>query len=450
MSSVSWPPAGGQNHCKHSSLSATTYPAFVFKISAMLRPLEVFIGLRYTRAKRRNHFISFISLTSILGVALGITALITVLSVMNGAVKEVRERILSMTAHATITGFDERLDKWRMVRNIAEQNPEVEGGAPFIRAEGMLSNGSLVSGAIIQGILPEEERKVSDIDDKIIAGKLDDLKPGDFGIILGKVLAEALAVETGDKVTVITPQAIVTPAGILPRLKRFHVVGLFDSGMYEYDRGLALIRMEDAAKLFQLDGQVSGVRLKLKDMFQARRIAQEVAHALPQGYYLVRDWTQEHANFFRAVQIEKMAMFVILTLIVAVAAFNIVSALVMVVTDKQSDIAILRTLGATPRSIMGIFMVQGVAIGLFGTVLGLIGGVSLALNLEVVVPFIENLFGIKFMSPDVYLISEVPSQLIWGDVVKIATVAFGLAVLATLYPAWRASRTQPADALRYE
>ncbi len=416
----------------------------------MFRPLEVFIGLRYTRAKRRNHFISFISLSSMLGVALGIAALITVLSVMNGAVKEVRERILAMTAHATVSSLGGRLADWQAVRDMTARNPEVQGSAPYIRAEAMLNRDSLVSGAIIQGILPEEERKVSEIAAKMTSGHLNDLKPGGFGMILGRALADALGVTgVGDKVTVITPQASVTPVGIIPRLKRFEVVGIFEAGMYEYDRGLALIHVEDGSRLFRLEGDVSGVRLKLEDMFQAPRIAREIARDLP-GSYIVRDWTQEHANFFRAVQIEKTAMFIILMLIVAVAAFNIVSTLVMVVTDKQADIAILRTLGATPASIMGVFMVQGVTIGLIGTLLGLVGGVSLTLNLHVVVPFIENLFGIKFMSPDVYLIGDVPSELIWGDVVVIAVVAFGLAMLATLYPAWRASCTQPAEALRYE
>jgi lipoprotein-releasing system permease protein len=326
----------------------------------------------------------------------------------------------------------------------------VLGGAPYIRGEAMLNHASLVSGALLQGILPAEEKQISHIGDKMVHGTLDDLRPGAFGIILGKALANALGVNIGDKVTVITPQANITAAGILPRLKRFDVVGIFDAGMYEYDRGLALIHVADAGKLFQLpDGAVSGVRLKLRDLFQAPRLAAALSEQLPDGY-LARDWTQDHASFFRAVQIEKTAMFVILTLIVAVAAFNIVSALVMVVTDKQSDIAILRTLGATPRSIMGIFIVQGITIGLVGTLLGLIGGVSLAKNVGVVVPFIERVFGIKFLAPDVYLISDLPSQVQWGDVSTIGLVAFGLAALATLYPAWRAARTQPAEALRYE
>jgi lipoprotein-releasing system permease protein len=416
----------------------------------MFRPLELFIGLRYTRAKRRNHFISFISLTSMLGIALGITALITVLSVMNGFQQELRGRILAMTAHATISRWSGPLENWRAVRDQVLQNPEVQGGAPFIRGEAMLNNASLVSGALIQGILPDEEQQVSDIDGKMVQGSLDDLRPGGFGIILGKELANALGLMVGDKVTVITPQATVTPAGVLPRLKRFDVVGIFKAGMYEYDRGLALVHVADAGKLFQYpDGAVNGVHLKLRDLFQAPRLARQLAARLPDGY-LARDWTQDHASFFRAVQIEKTAMFVILTLIVAVAAFNIVSALVMVVTDKQADIAILRTLGATPLSIMGIFIVQGITIGLVGTLLGLAGGVALATHVDVVVPFIERLFGVKFLAPDVYLISDLPSQVQWGDVTTIGLVAFGLATLATLYPAWRAARTQPAEALRYE
>jgi lipoprotein-releasing system permease protein len=314
----------------------------------------------------------------------------------------------------------------------------------------MLNNASLVSGALIQGILPVEEKQVSGIGGKMIQGTLDGLRPGEFGIILGKELANALGIMVGDKVTVITPQASVTPAGILPRLKRFDVVGLFKAGMYEYDRGLALIHVDDAAKLFQYpEGSVNGVRLRLHDLFMAPRLSREFVGKLPEAF-VARDWTQDHASYFRAVQIEKTAMFVILTLIVAVAAFNIVSMLVMVVTDKQADIAILRTLGATPLTIMGIFIVQGIAIGLVGTLLGLIGGVSLATHVDVVVPFIERLFSIKILAPDVYLISDIPSQVQKGDVATIGLVAFGLATLATLYPAWRAARTQPAEALRYE
>lgn len=416
----------------------------------MFRPLELFIGLRYTRAKRRNHFVSFISLSSVLGIALGITALITVLSVMNGFQEEVRGRILAMTPHATINRWSGAVEDWQAVRDWALEDARVVGGAPYIRGEAMLNNASLVSGALVQGILPAEENKVSDIGSKMVQGTLDELRPGQFGIILGQALANALGVVVGDKITVITPQASVTPAGILPRLKRFDVVGLFKAGMYEYDRGLALIHVEDAAKLFQYpEGTVNGVRLKLHDLFMAPRFSRELAGKLPETF-VARDWTQDHASYFRAVQIEKTAMFVILTLIVAVAAFNIVSMLVMVVTDKQADIAILRTLGATPRSVMGIFIVQGMTIGLVGTVLGLIGGVALATHVDVVVPFIERLFSVKILAPDVYLISDIPSKVQWSDVITIGLVAFGLATLATLYPAWRAARTQPAEALRYE
>lgn len=416
----------------------------------MFRPLSWFIGLRYTRAKRRNHFISFISLSSMVGIALGITALITVLSVMNGFQEEVRSRILAMTPHATINRWNGVVEDWRAVRDWALEDPRVLGGAPYIRGEAMLNHASLVSGALIQGILPSEEKQVSDINGKMIQGALEDLKAGEFGIILGKELANTLGVMLGDKVTVITPQASMTPAGILPRLKRFVVMGLFKAGMYEYDRGLALIHVDDAAKLFQYpDGAVNGVRLKLRDLFLAPRLSQDFANKLPETF-VARDWTQDHATYFRAVQIEKTAMFVILTLIVAVAAFNIVSMLVMVVTDKQSDIAILRTLGLTPLGVMGIFIVQGVTIGFIGTILGLIGGIALAKNVDVVVPFIERLFSIKILAPDIYLISDIPSKVQWGDVVTIGLVAFGLAMLATLYPAWRAARTQPAEALRYE
>ncbi|MDX1606074.1 MAG: lipoprotein-releasing ABC transporter permease subunit [Candidatus Competibacterales bacterium] len=415
----------------------------------MLRPLALYIGLRYTRAKRRNHFISFISLTSMLGMALGITALITVLSVMNGFQHEVRERILSLTPHATVSSWDGRLEDWQAVLDRIDEHPEVLAGAPYVRGEVMLNRGGQVSGALLQGILPERERQVSAIAERIPAGDLDALQAGGFGIILGEQLAALLGVSLGDRVTVVTPQANTTPLGTVPVLKRFEVVGVFASGMYDFDRGLALIHVEDGARLFRLGEAVSGLRLKLDDLFGAPRIARELAGRLADRYR-VSDWTREHASYFRAVQIEKTAMFIILMLIVAVAAFNIVSTLVMVVTDKRADIAILRTLGASPRTVMGIFMVQGVTIGLIGTLLGLAGGISLALNVDTVVAFIERSFGIRFLAPDLYLISDLPSQVLPGDVVTIALSAFILATLATLYPAWRAARTQPAEALRYE
>lgn len=415
----------------------------------MFRPLELFIGLRYTRARRRNHFISFISMTSMLGMALGITALITVLSVMNGFQKEVRERILSMAAHVTITSAYGRLENWESVMKEVKGFPHVIGAAPYVEGQAMLADGSLVSGAFVRGVAPSLEPQVDSVGSKMVSGHLSDLKPGDFGIILGSKLALALGVGTGDKVTVVTPQAIVTPAGILPRLKRFTVVGIFNLDMYEYDRGVALINLQDAQRLFGTQGTVTGVRLKLDDLMLAPKVAHELSAKLPITD-VVEDWTQKHVNYFRAVQTEKTAMFVILALIVAVAAFNIVSTLVMVVTDKKADIAILRTLGATPRGIMTIFIIQGTVIGAIGTLVGLIGGVSLALNVGTVVPFIERLFHVQFIPEQVYLISGFPSDLHWNDVLHICTMAFGLSVLATLYPAWRASRTQPAEALRYE
>ncbi len=415
----------------------------------MFQPLELFVGLRYTRAKRRNHFISFISLTSMLGIALGVTALITVLSVMNGFEKELRERILGMASHATVSGPEGRLENWQAVAAQIAGHPRVLGLAPYVQAEGMLTEGDAVRGTIVRGVLPATEPEVSDVGAHMRSGRLEDLVPGAFGILLGKDLARILGVGLGDRVTLVAPQARVTPAGVLPRLRRFTVVGVFEVGMYEYDAGLALVHLEDAAKLFGLGDAVSGLRLKVDDLFAAPRVSREVAAQLP-GRYWVSDWTQQHANFFRAVRTEKTVMFVILTLIVAVAAFNIVSTLVMVVSDKKADIAILRTLGASPRSIMGMFMVQGSIIGVVGTILGVVGGVALALNVETVVAGIEELFRVKFLSPDIYYISDLPSDMQWADVVRIALVALGLSLTATLYPAWRASRTQPAEALRYE
>jgi len=414
----------------------------------MFRPLELFVGLRYTRAKRRNHFISFISLSSMLGIAVGVMALITVLSVMNGFEQELRQRILGMVAHATVNGAGEGLTDWPKVVGEAMKHPEVVGAAPFISREGLLQ-ARRVSGALIRGVVPSDEEQVSDVEQKMIAGSIEELKPGRYGIVLGSELAVALGAQVGDKVTVYAPEINITPIGGMPQVKRFTVVGIFEVGMHEYDRGLSMINLQDAQRLFRMAGVVSGVRLKLDDMFQAWRVAQELGNELPQHYY-VEDWTQQHANFFRAVRTEKLVMFVILSLIVAVAAFNIVSTLVMVVTDKQSDIAILRTLGSSPRSIMGMFIVQGTLIGLVGTLLGLAAGVALALNVETIVPALEHFFGVQFLPSDVYYISELPSQLRWHQVTMIGIVAFAMSSLATLYPAWRASRTEPASALRYE
>jgi lipoprotein-releasing system permease protein len=415
----------------------------------MYRPLQLFIGLRYTRAKRRNHFISFISLTSMVGIALGVTALITVLSVMNGFENELRQRILGMTSHATISSYGEQLTGWDQLAAIADRHPHVIGSAPYIQKEGMLIHGQQVNGSIIRGVLPEEEPNVSEVAAKMVTGTLHDLQDGEYRIILGIDLARILGVMVGDKVTLVTPSADITLAGVMPRLKRFTVSGIFDVGMYEYDSALAIVHIADARRLFRMGEGVSGLRLKLDDLFLAPFVSRELAAAIP-GIYQVRDWTQHHANFFRAIKTEKTVMFVILLLIVAVAAFNIVSTLVMVVTDKTTDIAILRTLGATPRSILGIFMVQGTVIGFVGTLLGLIGGVILALNVESIVPAIESLFGVQFLPADVYYISDLPSELHWEDVFKITGISFLISTVATLYPAWRASRTQPAESLRYE
>ena len=415
----------------------------------MFKPLIFYIGLRYTRAKRRTQFISFITLTSVLGIALGVTALITVLSVMNGFEAELRERILGMTSHATATGKYGQLEDWRELDEKLKGYPHVEGAAPFITGQVMINADRRVSGTMLNGILPDYESKVSEVADKMKSGKLADLVPGQYGIVLGVELANYLGVMMGDKITVISPQINSTPAGIVPRMRRFTVVGIFQVGMYEYDRNMAMINIDDAAKLFRMDNAVSGLRIKLDDLFNAPQITHAMATAL-YGEYQVSDWTLAHSNFFRAIQTEKRVMFIILLLIVAVAAFNIVSTLVMVVTDKRGDIAILKTQGLTSGSIMGIFMVLGSIIGIVGTLFGTLGGILLALNVETIVPAIEKLFNVQFMAADVYYISQLPSKLVWSDVYSIAGMAFFLSLLATLYPAWQASRINPAEVLRYE
>jgi len=384
-----------------------------------------------------------------LGIALGVTALITVLSVMNGFERELRDRILGMASHASITTYGGQLEDWERLAGQLDGRERVVASAPYVRGESMLSNGKRVSGALLRGVQPELEGGVSDVVEHIKGGRLDLLHEGEYGIILGSELAIALGAGIGDAITVVSPQVSVGPTGIMPRLRRFTVVGIFEVGMYEYDRGVALIHIRDAAKLFRLGDNVTGLRLKLDDIFAAPAVSRELERQL-QGDYRVEDWTRQHANFFRAVKTEKRVMFIILTLIVAVAAFNIVSTLIMVVTDKRADIAILRTLGASPRSIMTIFIIQGVVIGVLGTVLGVAGGVGLALNVETIVPAIEQLFNVQFLAADVYYISDVPSELHWNDVWVMASVALVLSLLATLYPAWRAARTQPAEALRYE
>ncbi len=415
-----------------------------------MSPYEIAIGLRYTRARRgsgRNSFISFIALTSMAGIALGVAALIVVLSVMNGFQDELRTRILSVASHIEIQGYPTLPDDAAVART-ALANPRVKAAAPYVIGQAMLSAGDVNRGALIRGVDPAREDSVADIGAHMRAGTLANLKPGEFGIVLGGELARALGVRPGETVVLITPQGNVTAAGTLPRLKSFRVVGIFEVGMYEFDSGLALVNIDDAKKLYRLDG-VSGVRLKLDDMFAAPEVARELTGTINANAE-VRDWTRNHANFFRAVQIEKRMMFIILTLIVAVAAFNIVSAQVMTVTDKLADIAILRTLGASPASIMAIFVIQGALIGMIGTAIGVVGGILLAKNIDIVVPAIEHVFNVQFLDKSVYYISELPSDLQRGDIVTVAVIALVLALTATIYPAWRAAKVNPAEALRYE
>lgn len=418
-------------------------------------PYELFIGWRYTRAKRKNHFISFISLTSMIGIALGVAALIVVLSVMNGFQKELRTRILGVASHLEVTGGGNQLSDWQSVAAFTSKQQNVLASAPYISAQAMLSYDQGVQGAIVRGVIPSAEDKVADLGKHMKVGRLEDLRAGEFAIVLGADLAQALGAQIGDKVVLMAPQGQFTPTGVVPRLKQFTLVGLFQIGMYEYDAGLALIHLDDAAKLYRMGDKVSGVRLKLADLFDAPMMAANIsdqlnAQANRSNDYYVSDWTRQHANFFRAVQMEKRVMFIILTLIVAVAAFNIVSTLVMAVTDKRADIAIMRTFGASPSSIMKIFIVQGALIGVIGTALGALFGILIALNIDTIIPFIENLFNVQFLAKDVYYISDLPSDLIWSDVITIVTVSFFLSLLATLYPSFKASRINPAEALRYE
>ncbi len=415
----------------------------------MIRPLELAIGLRYTRAKRRNRFISFISAVSMLGIALGVVALISTISVMNGFESELRTRILGMVAHATISGVGEDLQDWQHAVAVAQQDPRVLGAAPYVEREALLSGGRS-QGALLRGIEPALEPAVSTVGQKMKAGSIDALEPGKFHILLGTELAMLLGVDMGDSVTVLVPEARSTPVGVVPQMKRFTVAGLFEVGMQEYDMQLAIIHMADAQRLLRMGDGVTGVRLKLTDMFQAWNVARDLADAIGE-YYRIRDWSRDHANFFRAIQMEKSVMFVILSLIVAVAAFNLVSSLIMLVTDKQADIAILRTLGLSPGSVMAVFVVQGTLIGISGIALGIVGGVALTENLNAIMQVIEAILGFELMPADVYYISGgVPTDLRADNILAVAGIAFAMCMVATLYPAWRASRTDPAAALRYE
>ncbi len=414
-----------------------------------LQPYELFIGLRYTRSKRRNRFISFISLISVLGSALAVAALIIVLSVMNGFQKEIRARMLGITPHVQVANVSGVLADWQPALDTVAKHPSVMAAAPYISGQGMLSLNERVQGIMVHGIVPEAENRLTQLSSKMHEGHLEDLRAGEFGIVLGSDLARMLGAHLDDKVLLITPQGQITPAGMMPRLKQFHVVGIFEIGMAPYDNALALINIADAQKLYRMGDAVTGISARLNDLDLAPQIAIELERDFPRDTY-VSDWTRQNANYFSAVKMEKKMMFIILSIIVIVAAFNIVSTLVMAVTDKQADIAILRTLGASPFSIMKIFIVQGIIIGLVGMILGVITGATIALNIGSIVPFIENLFGVQFLSKDVYLISDVPSDLHYDDVLIVSVFSFVVSLLATLYPSWRASRTQPAEALRYE
>jgi len=415
-------------------------------------PYELLIGWRYTRAgrtTRRNGFISFISGVSMVGIALGVAALIIVLSVMNGFQKEVRDRMLSVVSHIEVyaTGGLALADVGQTLRQ-ARAHPQVVGAAPFIAAQALLARGEDMKGVMVRGIDPALEHEVTDVAAGPPAAALGQLVPGGFGVVLGAELARSLGVHTGDRVTLIAPSGQVTPAGVVPRLKQMTVVGTFDSGHFEYDSALVMLHWEDAARIFRLEGP-TGVRLKLRDLQQARAVAAELGRSLT-GDLFIRDWTRQNRTWFAAVQVEKRMMFIILTLIVAVAAFNLVSTLVMTVTDKRADIAILRTLGASPASIMGIFVVQGAMVGVIGTLAGLLLGLGVAFNIDVIVPALERLLGATFLPQDIYLISRMPSDPQRADIVPIALIALVLAFVATLYPSWRASQVNPAEALRYE
>ncbi|QNH12570.1 lipoprotein-releasing system transmembrane subunit LolC [Xanthomonas sp. GW] len=414
----------------------------------MFKPLPVAIGLRYLRAKRRNNFISFISMASILGIALGVTVLITTLAVMSGFQKEIRDRLLQMAAHATVSAQGAPMENWQHAVDVATRDPRVAGAAPYVEEEALLT-GQRNQPAIVRGILPSEEAKVSVLAQKMKQGSIDSLTPGSYNILLGQELALWLGVGVGDKVVVMLGEPQASPMGMVPRYKRFTVSGIFEAGYNEIDRGLAVTSMPDMQRVLRMGDGVTGVRLKLHNMDLAWDVARDLALNL-HGPYMVSDWTRENANLYQSLKMEKTVMGILLSLIIAMGAFNLVSSQVMLVTDKQADIAILRTLGLSPGGVMQVFMVQGTLIGVFGTIAGVIGGILLTLNLERILAGIEALFNIKLLPEDVYYITGLPTDMQPHDVVVITIVALLMSFLATLYPAWRAARTQPAEALRYE
>jgi lipoprotein-releasing system permease protein len=416
----------------------------------MFRPAAIFIGLRYTRAKRRNHFISFISLMSMLGIALGVLVLITVLSVMNGFDQEIKKRVFSMVPPITVSSNVNSIANWQELEGILNETPDVTAVAPFITGQVLLTSTGMVQPVLITGIVPEKEKKISQLVEKMVQGNLNDLTSSHFGIVLGEDLAGRLDVVVGDKVTVVTPQVSLSPAGVIPRFKRFTVIGIFRAGSgFGFDAGLAFINLEDAQKLFQMHSDVSGLHVNIKDVYAAQKISLDIESQLTPTAR-VTNWTEQFGAFFHAVSLEKTMMFFILLLIIAVAVFNLVCTLVMAVNEKTADIAILRTFGATPRMIMAIFIVQGAIVGVTGTLLGVVGGIALALNVTQIVNWIQDIFHVQFLSSSVYFVNYLPSELLWSDVFQISSAALILSLLATLYPAWRASRTEPVEALRYE
>jgi lipoprotein-releasing system permease protein len=410
---------------------------------------EWLIGTRYLRSTHRRGFVSFVALMSVLGLMLGVATLITVLSVMNGFERELRNRILSVTSHGTLSGIEGSITDWQAIQRAALKQPGVQAAVPYIEEQAMLANGVNVSGATVRGVLPNEERKATGLAQRLKTGRLEDLEPGQYHIVLGSALARELHAKVGGQVVLIAPEGTATPTGVVPRMRRFLVTGIFESGMYEFDRGLALVHITDASRLFKLGDKVSGIRLALDDPLQAPNLVVKIARDLGGGFY-VSDWTRNHINFFRSIELTKSMMFVILLMIVGVAAFNIVATLVMIVKEKQTDIAILRTLGAGPPNILTTFAIQGVMIGLVGTLLGAALGTVLSHNLESLIAWVERLFNTHFLDASVYYMSELPGYVEWMDVVRVCTVAFLLCAVATIYPAWRASRTAPAEALRHE